>query len=136
MLGEDARLSEIRPEAEDLLNGKAALTTSVPGMLEVLPFGASKGEGVRILLDHLSVAPENCMAFGDGENDIEMLKYVGLGIAMENGRPELKKVADALTLANDQDGVAYAINMLMGLTTAKAAAVVAEDALCSTAPPS
>lgn len=134
MLGEDERLSEVRPEAEELLKGKAALTTSVPGMLEILPFGASKGEGVRILLDHLSVAPEHCMAFGDGENDIEMLKYVGLGIAMENGRPELKKIADALTLANDQDGVAYVINMLLGETATSATTTT--DALCSTAPSS
>jgi hypothetical protein len=60
------------------------------------------------------------------------LKYVGLGIAMENGRPELKKVADALTLANDQDGVAYAINMLLEETaTTTTTTASSADALCS-----
>ena len=49
------------------------------------------------------------MAFGDGENDLPMIQAAGLGIAMENGADFLKKQADAITLTNDRDGVAAAI---------------------------
>lgn len=113
VLEEQEKLVSIRPELESLVQGKATLTTAVPGMLEVLPFGASKGEGVRILLEHLSISPQNCVAFGDGENDIEMLQLVKLGIAMENGKAALKAIASALTASNDEDGVAAGIHLLL-----------------------
>ena len=49
------------------------------------------------------------IAIGDGLNDIPMLKYAGLGIAMENAYEEVKKIANDITLSNEQDGVAYSI---------------------------
>lgn len=113
VLAEQETLVNVRPQAEELLKGKATITTAVPGMMEILPYGASKGEGVRILLEHFSISPENVIAFGDGENDIEMLKYVGVGVVMENGKPELKKGADLSTLSNDDDGVAFGINIIL-----------------------
>jgi hydroxymethylpyrimidine pyrophosphatase-like HAD family hydrolase len=81
-------------------------------MLEILPFGSSKGEGVQRFFDHYNIAVENTMAFGDGENDIEMLQLVRMGIAVENARPKLKNVANALTLSNNHDGVAHVLDMI------------------------
>jgi 3-deoxy-D-manno-octulosonate 8-phosphate phosphatase KdsC-like HAD superfamily phosphatase len=46
--------------------------------VQILPLGASKGQAVEWLLNHLSVDPADCVAFGDGENDIEMLQLVGV----------------------------------------------------------
>ena len=50
------------------------------------------------------------MACGDGMNDIPMLEYAGFAVAMENAYPEVKKYADFITLSNDEDGVAHAID--------------------------
>ena len=49
------------------------------------------------------------MAMGDGENDIEMLKFAGWGVAMKNAREDVKKVANVVTTSNNEDGVAKAI---------------------------
>lgn len=82
-------------------------------MLEILPFGASKGEGVLKLLEHYNLDHKNTVAFGDGENDVEMLELVGLGIAVHNARDKLKAVAKALTLSNNDDGVAHVLEMIV-----------------------
>jgi len=50
--------------------------------------------------------PEAMIAFGDAENDISMLKYAGIGVAMGNATPEVKAIADEVTLSNDEDGIA------------------------------
>ncbi|KDD77126.1 haloacid dehalogenase-like hydrolase [Helicosporidium sp. ATCC 50920] len=91
------------------LGSRAHLTSALPGMLEVLSAGACKGAGVAWLLDRLGISPENAMALGDGENDAEMLRTVGLGVAMANAVDPTLEAADAVTLSNDANGVACAI---------------------------
>ena len=113
LLDDEENIVALRPHLAAALGDSAALTRAVPGMLEVLPPGASKGEGVQVLLDHLHTSPDNVVAFGDGENDLEMLSLVRLGIAVGNAKPVLKGVADALTASNDEDGVAHVLNMLL-----------------------
>ncbi|GAB4813524.1 hypothetical protein N2152v2_000570 [Parachlorella kessleri] len=100
---------EARPAAEQLFAGKASLTMALPGMLEILPLGASKGEGVSWLLNHLGVAPGDVMALGDGENDVEMLGLVGLGVAVGNAGSKARAAADVVVGSNDEDGVAEAV---------------------------
>ncbi|KAG0582934.1 hypothetical protein KC19_3G096000 [Ceratodon purpureus] len=101
--------SFLRPHWSLALQGKANVVQSLPDMLEVLPHGASKGAGVQILLDHLEIPPDQAMAIGDGENDIEMLTLVGWGVAMGNANSLVKSAAKAVTGTNDEDGVAKAI---------------------------
>lgn len=103
------RIDEVRLEAEALYAGQASLTTAIDGMLELLPLGASKAEGLKFLLPRLGISPDEVMALGDGENDKEMLSYVGLGVAMGNAAAATLAAADAVTLRNDEDGVARAI---------------------------
>lgn len=76
---------------------------------EVLPDGVNKGTGVASTLVHLGVPLEATMACGDAENDIEMLRMVGLGVAMGNAKPEARAAADVVVGTNDEDGVAEAI---------------------------
>ena len=86
------------------------LVQAVPDMLEVLPLGASKGTGARRLLDALGVAPARAAAIGDGENDLDMLRGVGLGLAMANAVPSTRAAAaHVLSRSNNEDGVAEAI---------------------------
>ncbi|KAF6003073.1 hypothetical protein F1559_003674 [Cyanidiococcus yangmingshanensis] len=81
-----------------------------PDMLEVLPANANKGDGLRRLLEHLGIRAEEVVAIGDAENDIEMIRYAGLGIAVGNALPILKDAADVvLDVTNDDAAVAAAV---------------------------
>lgn len=89
------------------------VSSSMPNNLEINAVGATKGEGILRLAEYLGLKPEQTMAFGDGENDFNMIQMAGCGVAMDNGDPELKKYADYITTSNDQDGVAEAIEKLV-----------------------
>ena len=110
LMESEARISLIRPKAQIAFAERASLTTAIPGMLEILPLGSSKGSGVEWLLNSLGIPPSRCLAIGDGENDIEMLQLCGLGIAMGNATDVVKKSADAVVGTNAEDGVAEAIS--------------------------
>ncbi len=77
--------------------------------LEFNKAGVSKASGIRFMSKYLGIPKEDIMAIGDSENDIEMLKEAGLGIAMGNALDEVIAVADDVTAPNDEDGVAKAI---------------------------
>lgn len=77
--------------------------------LDVLPEGVSKLTGLLHLGDHLGIPLKEMVAIGDGEDDIEMIKASGLGVAMGNASSEVKKAADWVTRSNDQHGVSYMI---------------------------
>jgi Cof subfamily protein (haloacid dehalogenase superfamily) len=82
---------------------------SAPFYLEILSKRVDKGTGVKMLAEHLGIAQENVMALGDQGNDIAMVNYAGLGVAMGNAIPELKEIAQFITATNSEDGVAVAI---------------------------
>lgn len=77
------------------------------------PHGMNKSIGISALLDHLGFAPEDAAAFGDGKNDIEMLQYVGLGIAMGNACPELLAVAAHTTRHAREDGILHGVETMI-----------------------
>lgn len=69
----------------------------------------SKGNAVKSLAEYYGISADEIICIGDNENDISMIKYAGLGIAMENAIDEVKSVADYVTHSNKEDGVAQAI---------------------------
>ena len=77
--------------------------------IEVFPGGVSKQIGLQTLAAHLHITQAETMAIGDHINDIEMLQWAGVGVAMGNAIPEVKAVADWITAPVDADGVAHAI---------------------------
>ncbi|NEU29530.1 Cof-type HAD-IIB family hydrolase [bacterium LRH843] len=77
--------------------------------LDILPGGGSKARGIERVLRHLSASVVNSYAFGDELNDLEMLDYVGTGIAMGNGRDEVKAVANYTTKHVDEDGIYHGL---------------------------
>ncbi|MEK8126878.1 Cof-type HAD-IIB family hydrolase [Paenibacillus filicis] len=81
-----------------------------PWAVDLNPSGMNKAIGLRRLLEHLQIAPEDAAAFGDGLNDMELLASVGTGIAMGNGIDELKAVARHVTRPMREDGIAYAVD--------------------------
>ncbi len=86
-----------------------AYTAAFINNLELSGPQVDKGTGLSALASILDIAPEHVMTLGDGANDVPMLSWAGLGVAMANAVPEAKKVADVLTDTNDEDGAAKAI---------------------------
>lgn len=78
-------------------------------LLEILNKEVSKGNALDFLGDYLGIAQKDIMALGDEENDISMIEYAGIGVAMDNASEAVKKEANFVTRKNTEDGVAYAI---------------------------
>jgi hydroxymethylpyrimidine pyrophosphatase-like HAD family hydrolase len=78
-------------------------------VLNVLQEEVSKSLAIMKTLDFFGIDKSEAIAFGDGENDIDMLELVGLGIAMGNGNEKLKTVADFVTKPSSEDGIDYAL---------------------------
>lgn len=83
-----------------------------PLSLDIIPRGASKAAGVKALLAHLGIAPEEAVAFGDALNDREMLSYVGMGVAMGNAHEGLKPYARFITRHIDDDGILHGLRRI------------------------
>lgn len=72
---------------------------------DLIPASNSKAEGIRHILDHYGIQREECIGFGDGDNDIEMLEYCGIGVAMGNAADSVKSHADYVTTDVDNEGI-------------------------------
>ena len=90
-----------------------AISSSLPNNIEINSAQATKGNALGFLMAHLGLTRENCMAFGDGSNDVSMLQVAGIGVAMANGDAEAKAVADRIAPGNDEDGLAQVIEELL-----------------------
>ena len=106
------------PQDEQLLRDYAAqdpeigVTSAIPGILEIVPAGAEKSEGIAFVCGMLGLTMEQCCVFGDFENDVPMFQAAGMCVAMGNGKDCVKEIADYITLPNTEDGVAAAIEAL------------------------
>ena len=89
---------------------RTALATTAA--IEVLHPRVSKGLALDVLCRRFSIERERVLAFGDNVNDVEMLEFAGLGVAMDNGSPEAHAVADRITASNDEDGIAVVLEEL------------------------
>lgn len=81
--------------------------------LEVMNGAVDKAKGVRILCRHYGISPEEATAFGDGENDVGMLKAVKYGFAMGNASEYVKEQASYVTLSNDEEGMLEVLNRIL-----------------------
>ncbi|WP_199620558.1 Cof-type HAD-IIB family hydrolase [Paenibacillus alkalitolerans] len=89
--------------------GAFEVTNSHPHNIELNPQGISKASGLAQVCELLGIDMSSVVAVGDSLNDIAMIRSAGLGIAMGNAQDEVKRMADAVVLSNDEDGVAQAI---------------------------
>jgi len=101
----DVAISQIPHEAKE----RYTIMKSSPYFLEILDKTVNKGTGVQKLAEKLGIPRENIMTLGDQENDIAMLEYAGLGVAMDNALDSVKAVSQFVTKSNTEDGVAYAV---------------------------
>jgi len=101
------RLKEIYHE----LNSWNELCITLTGnrRFDINAYGVSKKAGLEEICSEKGIRPEEVVAVGDYDNDLEMIKWAGLGVAMGNGNENVKMIADYITLENTRDGVAYLI---------------------------
>ncbi|MBQ6008771.1 MAG: HAD family phosphatase [Kiritimatiellae bacterium] len=106
----DRILADIQTHFDNL-----AVSTSTFNNLEINTATAHKGRAIERFAAHFGWTLANCMAFGDGLNDLSMVKMAGTGVAMANAAPEVLAAADYVTLSNDDDGVAAALRHFLSL---------------------
>ena len=104
VVGEE-RLDSVLQEVNDLFDGRVRAVSSGYGCIDILQDGIHKAWGLVELLKRWNLKPEQIMAFGDSENDIEMLELAGISYAMENAEEAVKEIATKVAPANSQAGV-------------------------------
>jgi Cof subfamily protein (haloacid dehalogenase superfamily) len=106
----DKNTEEVLKAKKELLKyNQLEVVSSMPNNFEVMNKGVSKGRAVEILAGFYNLNREEIMCIGDNENDISMIEYAGMGIAMGNGEKFVKEAADFVTDTNNNHGVAKAI---------------------------
>jgi hypothetical protein len=108
-IGEPNEVDVIDSAIPDNMRDDFYIVRSQDFLIEVMEKSSNKGTALTKLADHLGIAMEEVMALGDGENDYEMIQVAGLGVVMSNGTDNLKSIANEITLSNEEDGVAHAI---------------------------
>lgn len=109
IVGEATRLAKLEKEMYEHLKDRMGVFRSEPYFLELVPKGIDKAQSLAVLLKEIGMTKDEMIAVGDGFNDLSMIKYAGLGVAMQNAQPIVKENADFITLTNDEDGVAYVV---------------------------
>lgn len=102
-----------KEELKNTFGDKLHVVSSGDNNFEVMMGNSSKGNAVAYLAESLGIKPEEVMCIGDSENDISMIKYAGVGVAMGNGLDIVKEVADYITDTNNNSGVGKAIENLV-----------------------
>jgi Cof subfamily protein (haloacid dehalogenase superfamily) len=106
-------LAEVESRVKAEVGEDLSVYRSEPFFLEIMPRNIDKAHSLKKLLDYMEITKEEMVACGDGFNDVTMIEYAGLGVAMENAQDAVKKAADYIAPANDEDGVAFFVNKFM-----------------------
>ncbi|NCB92852.1 MAG: HAD family phosphatase [Clostridia bacterium] len=113
MTAEPSHMAEVEKKMQKDFFGVLECYRSEPYFLEVVPKNIDKGRSLQKLLTSIGLSSDEVICCGDGFNDLSMLKVSGLGVAMGNAQPEIKEIADYVTLSNDEDGIAHVIAEFM-----------------------
>ncbi|WP_311481785.1 Cof-type HAD-IIB family hydrolase [uncultured Anaerococcus sp.] len=106
VMGEENLLDNFQKENLNVLEEKFATIRNETFSYEILNKNSSKGKALKFLAEYLNIDRNQIMAFGDNVNDIEMIEYAGVSVAMGNGKDALKSKADYIAKPNSEDGVA------------------------------
>ena len=112
-MGDEAHIDKIKDYLSENFPGELHLYRSKPTYLEIANKKISKLTAIKFLLkNHFNLTPEQSIAFGDNYNDVEMIKGVGMGVAVGNARKEVLEVANIVTQSGKEDGVANSLKEL------------------------
>lgn len=111
--GEPSILEELMPLLQKKFHKLLNIYRSEPFFLEIMPQNIDKAYSLQKLLNSIGLTADSMICCGDGFNDISMIEYAGLGVAMENAQPIVKETADFITRSNDEDGILHVINTFL-----------------------
>ena len=100
--------------ARNAFAGRLFVTRSLPHYVEIGGLEGTKSKGLRFLCDRWTIDPARILAFGDADNDIDMLRFAGHGIAVGGMTGEVREAADRVVPGVDEDGVAAYVEILLG----------------------
>jgi hypothetical protein len=112
-VGEPEHLDALRDRLMARFGSRAFIAKSLPIFLEFAAPGISKSTGVQFVADRLGFDAASSVAFGDGENDLELLGWAGVGVAVGNADPAVKRAADWIVPPVTEDGVARFLEALV-----------------------
>lgn len=118
IVSDEASIDRAMGELRAIFGETIYITKSLPMFCEIAHAGCNKGNALAALASRLGVTQEETVAIGDGLNDLEMVQWAGLGIAMGNAPPELKGAADIITGNIKEDGAAQALEDIFLVTRA------------------
>ncbi|MDE5977915.1 MAG: Cof-type HAD-IIB family hydrolase [Turicibacter sp.] len=107
--GEPEHLAQVELKMKERLGDRLSITRSLPFFLEFMPQNINKAYSLQKLLDHVGLDKTQLIACGDGYNDLPMIEFAGLGVAMGNAVDEVKAIANYVTATNDENGIAQVI---------------------------
>ena len=112
-VGEPARLDLLEARMKARFDGRLYISKSLPYFLEFASPDVTKASGLAFLAEHLGFAPERTVAFGDGENDVELLDWAAYGVAVANAHDRVKEVADLICPPVTEEGVAQVLEAFL-----------------------
>lgn len=107
IVGPPERIEALEAVARERFAGRVSVFRSAPYFLEIVPEGVHKAASIARLLERLDYDRSELIAIGDSYNDLEMIQFAGLGVAMANAQEPIKACADYVTKSNDEHGVAH-----------------------------
>jgi Cof subfamily protein (haloacid dehalogenase superfamily) len=112
-VGDSNELDGVERRAKAHFGERMYISKSLPHFLEFAAPGVTKGAGLDFLAEHLGFTPEETVAFGDGENDVELVEWAGYGVAVANAHERVKAVADWIAPSARDEGVAQVLEALL-----------------------
>jgi Cof subfamily protein (haloacid dehalogenase superfamily) len=114
LIGEYRKIDSLEKQLTSLFDDQLNIYKSKPDYLEIMNRDASKISAIKFLIKKFELNREQVLAIGDNYNDIEMLRFAGMGIAMGNAPDAVKEAAQFVTLNNDSEGIQFALDKFIG----------------------
>jgi Cof subfamily protein (haloacid dehalogenase superfamily) len=112
-VGDPVVLDGVEARQKRVFANRLTISKSLPHFLEFTALGITKAAGLDFLAGRMGFTPQQTIAFGDGENDVELVAWAGYGIAVENAHPRVKAVADWICPPAAEEGVAVVLEALL-----------------------
>lgn len=109
MTADGEKAAVLEKKLQEVCGSRASVYRSETFFIEIVPKGVDKGDSLARLIDNIGMDREDVVCCGDGFNDISMIRYAGIGVAMGNAQIPVKEAADYVTAGNDEDGLVQVI---------------------------